>query len=157
MSPMFWSIVCLLLMLCLIGVELLTPSMGGFTLAALLFSAGSVFAGFRDSEATGWVMLAVNALLFPGALFVGFQFLKRSPIVHKSESAGGVKSAPDGLALEKLNGEVGKALTPLRPGGAVLINGRKVDVVSEGKFVDAGTVVRVIRVTGTSVIVEPVA
>ncbi len=35
MDPLFWSIVFLVLMLCMVGVELLTPTMGGFVLVAM--------------------------------------------------------------------------------------------------------------------------
>ena len=36
MEPLFWSVVFAVSMLCMVAVELLTPSMGGFTLAALV-------------------------------------------------------------------------------------------------------------------------
>ena len=155
MEPLVWSVLFAVLMLCMVAVELLTPSMGGFTIAALGSSVLSVFSGFRHSMAAGWTMLAANVALFPAAMFVGFHVLKKSPIVNQVQNPGGIINAPDARPLAKLAGEVGKTLTPLRPAGAAMIDGMKIDVMTEGKFVEAGTVVRVIRVSGSSVFVEP--
>lgn len=156
MDPLFWSIVCLAMMLCMVGVELLTPSMGGFTFMALVFSAASVFTGFRHSQGAGYVMLAANVTLFPAAFYFGIGLLRKSPMINQTQNADGIQSAPDSQPLMQLKGEVGKALTPLKPGGSALINDLKVDVVTEGKFVEAGAIVKVLRVSGSTVIVEPV-
>lgn len=156
MSQLFWSIVSLALMLCMVAVELLTPTMGGFILAALVCSAVSVYTGFLHSASTGYIMLAVNVMLFPAAILVGFQFLRKSPIINQTQNASGIQSAPDAQPLAQLKGEFGKTLTPLRPGGSALINDLKIDVVSEGKFVATGTVVKVLRVNGSTVVVEAV-
>ncbi len=64
-----------------------------------------------------------------------------------------------GLNVEESNslvGNVGTALSVLRPSGIVLINGKRVDVVTSGDFIPEGTTVKVIAVNGASVIVEKV-
>ncbi len=157
MTQLFWSIVSLAMMLCMVGVELLTPTMGGFILAALGFSVLSVYLGFLHSGSTGYIMLAVNVTLFPVAIRVGFQFLRRSPIINQTQNKTSVQNSPDSQPLAQLKGEIGKSLTPLRPGGSAMINEKKIDVVTEGKFVEAGTVVKVLRVNGSTVVVEAVA
>lgn len=48
----------------------------------------------------------------------------------------------------------GTALTPLRPSGTVLIEGKRVDVVTEGQMIEPGTPVRVIAVEGLRVVVR---
>jgi membrane-bound serine protease (ClpP class) len=50
-------------------------------------------------------------------------------------------------------GKLGVTLTPLRPSGAAEIEGRRVDVVTDGQFVDAGARVRVVAVQGARVVV----
>jgi membrane-bound serine protease (ClpP class) len=50
-------------------------------------------------------------------------------------------------------GAVGVTTTALRPAGTAELDGQRVDVVSEGAFVDAGVKVRVVRVEGTRVVV----
>ncbi len=54
-----------------------------------------------------------------------------------------------------LVGQRGKTLTPLRPSGSALIDGRRQDVVSEGGFIPAGTAVEVVGVHGIRVVVRP--
>lgn len=56
-----------------------------------------------------------------------------------------------------LAGNEGVAATPLRPSGIVRFAERELDVISEGLFVDAGTPVRVTRVEGATVFVEPIS
>jgi membrane-bound ClpP family serine protease len=58
--------------------------------------------------------------------------------------------------LAALLGAQGETRTPLRPAGSVEIAGRLVDVVSEGRFIDVGTRVEVLRVEGVRVVVGPV-
>jgi membrane-bound serine protease (ClpP class) len=44
----------------------------------------------------------------------------------------------------------------LRPSGAAVINDKRVDVVTEGPFIDRGTPVRVVAVEGMRVVVRSV-
>jgi membrane-bound serine protease (ClpP class) len=56
-----------------------------------------------------------------------------------------------------LRGRTGTAVSYLRPAGIASIGGRRVDVLTEGEFIAAGTPVRVVRVEGARVFVEPVS
>lgn len=51
-------------------------------------------------------------------------------------------------------GKEGVAISPLRPAGAIDIDGNRVDVVTEGDFLAAGTKVKVIGLDGTRIIVR---
>lgn len=55
-----------------------------------------------------------------------------------------------------LRGRTGTAVSYLRPAGIASIDGRRVDVLTEGEFIAQGTPVRVVRVEGARVFVEPV-
>lgn len=59
--------------------------------------------------------------------------------------------------LDSLLGEEGVAISPLRPAGIVEIAGRRVDVVADSEFLDAGQPVRVSEVEGTRIVVEAVS
>jgi membrane-bound serine protease (ClpP class) len=56
-----------------------------------------------------------------------------------------------------LHGRSGTAVSYLRPAGIASIGGRRVDVLTEGEFIAQGTPIRVVRVEGSRVFVEPVA
>lgn len=55
-----------------------------------------------------------------------------------------------------LSGAIGTAVSFLRPAGIAQIDGKRVDVLTEGEFIAAGTPIRVTRVHGARVFVEPV-
>lgn len=55
-----------------------------------------------------------------------------------------------------LHGHTGVASSYLRPAGVASINGRRIDVLTQGEFIPAGTPIRVQRVEGARVFVEPV-
>jgi membrane-bound serine protease (ClpP class) len=51
----------------------------------------------------------------------------------------------------------GTAYSTLRPSGKAHINGKLVDVVSSGEFIDPGTPVEVIEVAGNRIVVRAVS
>ncbi|MBV8727295.1 MAG: nodulation protein NfeD [Candidatus Eremiobacteraeota bacterium] len=57
--------------------------------------------------------------------------------------------------LTFLRGQSGTATSLLRPAGVAMIDGKRVDVLTEGDFIPAGTPIRVTRVEGARVFVEP--
>jgi membrane-bound serine protease (ClpP class) len=68
------------------------------------------------------------------------------------DSEEGYASAP---ARDRLQlGLTGVARSPLRPAGVADINGARVDVVSEGAFIEAGAVIEVTRVDGNRIVVR---
>jgi membrane-bound serine protease (ClpP class) len=56
-----------------------------------------------------------------------------------------------------LKGRVGRTATPMRPSGSVVFDGRRVDALTEGMMLDAGTWVRCVDVRGGRVIVRQIA
>ncbi|MED1802118.1 NfeD family protein [Brevibacillus porteri] len=53
----------------------------------------------------------------------------------------------------ELEGKSGIALTTLRPAGVVKVEGKRVDAVSVGGFIEAGTAITVVQVEGTRIVV----
>lgn len=58
--------------------------------------------------------------------------------------------------LKRFEGKRGLSLTPLRPAGKALIDGERVDVLSEGGFIEPNVEIEVIKVEGNRVIVRPI-
>ena len=81
--------------------------------------------------------------------------LSKSRIVlNESESNNDGYTAADDLQV--FVGKEGKAVTKLRPVGSADFDGVRLNVVSDGEFIEAGTVVRVVRTEGSRVLVKPV-
>jgi membrane-bound serine protease (ClpP class) len=60
-------------------------------------------------------------------------------------------------ARRELLGRTGIASSYLRPAGVATIDGQRIDVLTEGEFVTAGTEIRVTRVEGARIFVRPVS
>ncbi len=56
----------------------------------------------------------------------------------------------------ELIGKQGMSLTPLRPAGTVAVEDERIDVVTEGGYVDAGKTVEVIKVEGSRIVVREI-
>ena len=54
----------------------------------------------------------------------------------------------------ELIGLEGIAITPLRPSGTVLIEDERIDVVSEGNFIQKGQKVKIIKAEGSRIVVR---
>jgi membrane-bound serine protease (ClpP class) len=59
--------------------------------------------------------------------------------------------------FSSLLGKSGVASTFLRPSGVALIDGQRADVLTQGEFIQEGTPVRVTRVEGSRIFVEPIS
>ncbi|HLF94456.1 MAG TPA: NfeD family protein [Planctomycetota bacterium] len=114
----------------------------------LALMATSVYFGFRHHWAIGTTQLAVALGVTPLCFYVALRKL-----TLKASLEGGVPSARDGSdAL----GREGEAQTDLRPAGIVLIDGKKIDVVTSGEPVDKGRRVRVVQVEGNRIVVRAI-
>ncbi|MEK4424545.1 NfeD family protein [Solibacillus sp. FSL K6-1523] len=54
----------------------------------------------------------------------------------------------------ELIGKIGKSVTPLRPAGTILQDQERIDVVTEGSYIDAGKNVEIIKVEGSRIVVR---
>ncbi|ABO50999.1 protein of unknown function DUF107 [Desulforamulus reducens MI-1] len=110
---------------------------------------------FHATQALTLALLVTLLVLVGGVwLATKFNFWRRVTLSNRQNKEEGYL-APD-RQMEKLLGLEGVAATPLRPAGSALIEGMKVDVVTEGEFVAPGTHVLVIKVEGTRVVVKTV-
>jgi len=71
--------------------------------------------------------------------------------ISQTKDIGYIASIGD----EEITNKTGVTITPLRPAGKVDIDGNRVDVVSEGGFIDKDEKVIVIDVKGSKVLVKP--
>ncbi len=106
--------------------------------------------------ALGRVAMAILIALAAAAVLL--RFLPRLPFGRQlvldaeMDADQGYVSAPD---IDRLRlGHVGRALSPLRPAGVADIDGARVDVVSDGGYIEAGTLIEVTRVDGNRIVVR---
>ena len=157
MQPILWSILCTILMIIVIAVEMITPTFGVLIAIAVILGIGSSVLAFYDSNTSGYLTTAVNLMLFPASFWIFYKWMGSSRLRSNSEIHRYMGSEPEPeSAPHALVGQRGTAMTPLRPGGHAEIGGKRMDVMTEGKFVDAGKNLKVIKVSSGTVLVEEI-
>lgn len=151
--------------LLLIGLEILViPGFGVAGLAGIaalvgglglmLVGAGATLAvvvGALGQVALALVLAIVAALVLLRVL-PRLPFGRQLVLETDMDASDGYASTPrqDRLLL----GHRGYALSPLRPAGLAMIDHHRVDVVSEGSYIEAGARVEVTRVDGNRIVVR---
>lgn len=136
----------------LLALEVLLPGLVAGIVGLLCLGAAVVLA-YRDFGVPGGnAVLAITGTLLVVGTFVWFRFFPRSALGQRFVSQGTVGDI--GTERPELLEQTGTALTHLRPSGAALIGGRRVDVVTEGPMVERGSPVRVVAVEGIRVVVR---
>ncbi len=97
------------------------------------------------------LILVVMVIIFMRSMKNGLLF--RSPIVLKDQIESEAVNLTDAKP-ETLIGKTGVALTPLRPSGIALIDGKRYSVETQATFTDKDTEVTVIAVDGPKITVK---
>lgn len=162
-APLLWAGLLLLLGLILVLVEIFIPS--GGILGVLSFTAilsAIVMAFYRGGVTSGLVFMLAALLAVPTIVGLAFRWLPGTPMGKRllADLPTSEEVLPDNAQLRSLRdlvGKTGRARSMMLPSGAVEIDGRTIDAVSEGLPIDPGQAVRVIEVRGTRVVVRPVS
>ena len=149
----------------LLAVEVfVTPGFGVTGVLGLAALLGGLGLSLVGAGATWAVILgaigrvAVSLLLAIAASLAVLRFLPRLPfgrrLVLETELTAreGFASAPE--TDRAWLGKRGTTASQLRPAGIADIEGERVDVVSDGEFIDAGVPVAVVRVDGNRIVVR---
>jgi membrane-bound serine protease (ClpP class) len=148
-DALFWSLILLLVGVGLIVLETFVPSGGILGLLAALALVGSLIVAFTGGPVPGLIMLVITMVLIPALLAAIVKWWPYTPIgrmvvLHLPESEDEVLSdTPAHRGLKELIGRRGVAKTKMLPSGAVLIDGRIYDAVSDGLAIDPGQPIRV--------------
>lgn len=142
----------------LIIIEILTPTVGilaGIGVVAIFYSMILAMGG----DISAMYMMAISLIISLGIFALIIKRLPTSKLWSKfvltnstSTTKGYISSADNSPYLNK----EGTVLSELRPAGTITIDGKPVDVVSEGAFITKGEKVRVIKVEGMRIIVRKI-
>ncbi len=157
LAYMGWpAIICLVVGLGLVIFEMFTPGFAAPGLIGITLLILSVILAAEDLF-QALVMTLIILVILMGCFLLALRsatkgILSRSPLVQRRESRteDGYISVQD---MSYFVGHVGVAQTILRPAGVADFAGVKLDVVTEGEFIDAGTKIQVTKVEGPRVVV----
>lgn len=127
-------------------------------LGFLLFAAGVLFAGanmlwMAISLLVAFLVATAVLILMIKVLGKEMKFFKKFILSDSTDTEHGYVS---NVTRTDLIGKIGKTKTPLRPSGTVVIDGERVDAVTEGVFIAAGIDVAVVKTEGVRIVVREV-
>ena len=142
----------------LIVIEVFIPSFGALTLMAIGALVGSIVLGFGESTMLGWILVGTAAVGVPTVLVVSFRVFPATSLgKHMILSAPTSHPKPATRSdRSELVGREGIARTQLRPSGTADIEGERLDVVTRGEMVDAGSRIRILENRGNRIVVRAV-
>jgi len=143
----------------------IVPGFGVFGVSGIALMIISLFLGLvSDFPLIDWDIISFAIIQLALTLFstlvimtLMLKFLPKTSVVtklvldKKVEQKSGYGTLP---ALKDLIGREGIAYTDLRPSGTALIDGKRVDVISEGDYIQRDSPIIVKAVEGLKVIVE---
>ncbi|RME93081.1 MAG: hypothetical protein D6766_08830 [Verrucomicrobia bacterium] len=148
------AIITLLLVgLVLLFAETLLPGMvaGLIGFGCLVAAVVMAYGEFGAAGGTYTLLGVIAGLVVLGVIWLRvFPHSRLGRIFVAKETIGRINAEKP-----ELLGREGVALTPLRPSGMAEIDGRRVDVVTEGGLIEPGTRVKVVAVEGLRVVVRP--
>jgi len=146
-----------LFFVCLI-LEFFVPSAGLIGVAAFVAAVVAILSAFGHSVFAGSVVSSIVVVSTPAILYfmirmwphtpIGRRILNRKPGQRFDRKE---QTLRDGTPMVDLIGQVGVAVTDLLPSGRVLIEGRKLDAVSIGMPIDAGSDVVVTKIVARKI------
>ena len=138
----------------LIFLETLLPGMIAGILGFLCLLA-AIFFGFNDlGYFEGSLVLALVLFEFVVGTWCWLKFFPESRFARKFISQRNVGEL--GVDKPELLNCSGVAHTRLRPSGVAIIDGQRVDVVTEGGLIERGAKLKVVAVEGARVVVREV-
>lgn len=135
--------------------EIILPSGGLLSVLAAGIFGYSLYIVFHDvSTSVGFFFVTADAILIPILVIVGLKLLAKSPATLRKTLSREDGVTSQSSELDKYIGMEGTAITDLRPAGTATINGKRVDVVSRGVYLDKDAEIVVSTITGNQIIVR---
>ncbi len=155
-----WSVLLLALGAGLVILEIFFPSAGLLGFLAACAILGAIILGFMEGPLFGFIILALAIVGLPVVVVLAFKYWPRTAIGRRvllmsPESKDVLPEDPKMARLKGMIGRVAVAKCKMLPGGAITLDDRTVDAVSEGMPIEQGQKVRILEVRGNRVVVRP--
>ncbi len=151
-----WAGVLFAAGMALILAEFIVPGLICGIIGSCLVIASGVVASYVYPDRIP-VIILVELVGVAVTIVLGILLLSKSPAGKRLIMSGEQKPEAGWVAADTdstLLGAVGTAHTMLRPAGTIMVDGKRVDAVANGGFIEPGRSIRVIEVHGSRVVVE---
>lgn len=152
----FASLFLLIIGLVLLLIELfLSFGLAGFL--GLLAILGSILLAGANFQAMSFAILIALLVASAGMVIIvkffgkRLHLFKRIILTDATDTASGYVSA---VNRPELVGQIAVTATALRPSGTIRLGEERIDAVSEGRYIDLGKSVKIIKVEGSRIVVR---
>ncbi len=140
--------------------EIFIPSYGMLCFVGLAFLVAAIYRAYSDlTETAGHISVAATVVSLPTLAWIAVHTFHRTPwgkkIAPPNPIARPEEFAPEHDALKLHIGHTGKSVTPLRPVGTCMFNGKRINCVAETGMIENGTEIEAIGVRGRELEVRP--
>ena len=149
------------IILFIVGVGLIIAEVflaGGIAgiLGAIAIIGSIILAGGNPMNMAIYVLIALVVAAIGAVIIIKFfgkklHLLNKMVLMDATDTESGYVS---NVNRTELVGRVAKTSTPLRPAGTIELEGERIDVVSEGSYIDRGKSVIIVKVEGSRVVVR---
>ena len=160
MDPLLLAYILIGVGVVLVTAELFVPT--GFILVVVgvccaLVGVGLMFVhGSMENALTALLSLCVGGPLLGGLLFYLWPYSPMGrKLIRAAEEDVTIANMAGNVELEALRGKTGRTVSPLRPSGVAVFDGRRIDVITEGLMVEPGRWVKCVEVRANKVVVRP--
>lgn len=137
----------------MVAAEVFVPGLVLGTLGGLCLIGAVVLCYVSYGALLGTVAFASLAILSILGFFLWLRLFPHTPLGKKMMLNKSLASR-NSLPIADLIGETGEAVTPLRPAGTAIINGRRMDVVAESGLIESGQKITVVSQEGIRIVVR---
>ncbi|MBM4077053.1 MAG: hypothetical protein FJ267_15595 [Planctomycetes bacterium] len=163
-SNAVFAILLLIVGIGILASEIFIPSGGILGLVTFLTLVASIVFAYRawwtSNIVVFWSFCVVLLLLVPTTVCVAFYVLPHTVLGKRIFLEGPSTEdvtpfAKESDRLAQMVGRFGKTVTPLNPGGMIVLDGERIHALSEGIIVEANTSVEILEVRGMRLLVRP--
>jgi len=136
-------------------IEFFIPSGGFLSILSLGLFGYSIYLVFTGlSYTAGYFFIAADIIIIPVVVLIGLNLIIKSRLALKTELSSKDGVVSQSADLMQFEGKHGTTVSHLRPSGIALIDGKRVDVVTAGEFINRNSPVKVVKVTANQIIVR---
>ncbi|TWI52652.1 NfeD family protein [Halalkalibacter nanhaiisediminis] len=154
----FESMILFIIGFVLILVEIFVPGFGIFGLLGVgAIIGGMLLASYSTASMLMYIAIAL-VVTAVAAIFI-FRYFGHRGFMRKmilTDSTSSEKGYITNETRKELIGKQGESLTPLRPSGSAVFESDRLDVVSEGGYIERGRKIEVVYTAGSRIVVREV-
>ncbi|MGE7982500.1 NfeD family protein [Solibacillus sp. NPDC093137] len=150
------TVIIFVIGLILLIAELFVPGgiigiIGGALMIGSLLFAGESFVHMAYSILIAMIIAGIGMVILMKFFGKKLHMFNRLVLRDATTTEEGYVSNKNRI---ELIGKTGQAITPLRPSGTVIVDQDRLDVVTQGGYIDAGKTVEVVKVEGSRIVVR---